>query len=90
MTSECVEYYPKMYEYFFPSPIILKKLCVKADRTGLFIVSFIRMLVYILIYFIIATIVDYNKYLSIRIFMLMLILINLIYLCMIPIKNLYL
>ncbi len=54
MSNECTGYIQEYYEYFVPSPIIFASLCTNYDKTQLFIVSLIRMIIWIIIDMIVA------------------------------------
>ncbi len=59
--ERCVSYEPKFYEYFVPSPVIFTKQCLSYDRTELFIVSFIRLVLWMVIYFLFRNVISINN-----------------------------
>jgi hypothetical protein len=75
----CISYEPEQLEYIFP---YFKKLitysCTSADRTNLFIVSFIRLTIFIIIWNIIDTP-----------YVVAIIIVNIMYLFLILSKNTY-
>ena len=77
----CIGYQNKLYEFLLPSTIILKKLCMSYDKTELFIVSLIRLLIYIIL------LNSLQKYNYIQKILYVIILLNLIYLVIIVIKT---
>lgn len=46
---DCTSYLPQNYEIFIPS-FNFNKFCFTTDRTSLFIVSFTRVLIYVILY----------------------------------------
>ena len=60
--NPCISYKPRFFEYFVPSPIIFQTLCLSYDRTELFIMSFVRLIMYIILFFLIAEFIDYDDY----------------------------
>ena len=79
--TKCISYQPKLYEFLLPSTILLKKLCLSYDKTELFIVSLIRLLIYIILLNLI------KKHDYIQKILYVIILLNLIYLFVIIIKT---
>lgn len=77
----CIGYQNKLYEFLLPSTIILKKFCMSYDKTELFIVSLIRLLIYIIL------LNSLQKYDYIQKILYVIILLNLIYLVIIVIKT---
>jgi hypothetical protein len=65
-------------EAIVPFPIIFSTLCESTDKTRLFIVSFSRVLVYLILYFILDDIFDLNKY-YVKYVLLFIIFINSVY-----------
>ena len=59
--ERCVSYEPKFYEYLVPSPVIFTKQCLSYDRTELFIVSSIRLILWMVIYFLFRNIISMNN-----------------------------
>lgn len=86
-TDNCISYEPSAIELILPSPIIFKTLCVSTDRTSLFIVSIVRILFYVIIYYTINDIIDLESYRYIKYVLLTLILVNIIYIGFVVSKN---
>lgn len=85
MSISCQPYEQSIYELFLPSHIIFLKVCMSIDKTNLFIVSFIRLLFYIIIYYAINDVVKTNKY--VNIFFMSMIIINIIYIGIVVAKD---
>lgn len=83
----CISYEKTMIELFLPSPIVFTTLCVSTDRTTLFIVSFVRLLLYFIIYYVVSDIVDFNKHPYVKYAFGSLVVINVLYLIMILFKR---
>lgn len=83
----CISYEKTMIELFLPSPIIFATFCVSTDRTSLFIVSFVRLLLYVIIYYVMSDIVDFNQHPYVKYVFGSLIVINVIYLILILFKR---
>lgn len=77
---ECISYDQSMLELFLPSPIIFKTFCVSTDKTRLFLVSFIRIIFYLIIYYVINDIIDFEQYRYIKYPLLTIIVSNIFYL----------
>ena len=96
MSKTCYKYIIKFNDYFFPSLDIFYPLCFSYDKTRLFIVSFIRIFIYIFLFDYIQNVTFENKNTKeIIIYILnIVILINMIYLFIVmlktPIKKKYL
>ena len=89
MTNSCCPYIIKFRNYFFPSFDIFNTLCMSYDKTRLFIVSFIRLLIYLYIFDIVNSIklsdVELKK--TINYFFHIMIIINIFYLLIIILKQ---
>ena len=79
--SNCISYQNKLYEYLLPSPVLLKKLCMSYDKTELFIISVIRLIVFIIL------LKSTHNYKYVRVILYIIILLNLIYLIIIITKT---
>ena len=60
--DRCTSYEASGLEYILPSPVVLNKLCLSHDRTELFIVSVIRLAIWLVLYFVINDLVDLNAH----------------------------
>ena len=90
--ESCVSYLPSTYEYIFPSPIIFQTFCISHDRTDLFIVSFIRLVLWVLLYIVVRELVDPDKideniWTGIRYMFYIIIGINILYLGMVVLQK---
>lgn len=85
--SDCISYNPSMIELFIPSPTIFYTLCVSTDKTSLFLTSLIRLIIFILLYYTINDMINYDKYPYLQNFMISMISINVLYIGMIICKN---
>lgn len=75
----CISYESSNLELFIPSPIIFSTLCISTDRTSLFIVSIVRLLFYIILYYALSDIIDLENYRYIKYIILTLIVVNIVY-----------
>lgn len=48
--SYCVKYYPKLYNLLFPSPNEFKLLCASYDKSRVFIMIFLRIILYLILF----------------------------------------
>lgn len=80
-SNDCISYRNELYEFIFPSKLILKKLCMSYDKTELFITSLIRLIIYVILLKIT------EKYDNIQIILYLIILINVVYLIIIIYKT---
>jgi hypothetical protein len=87
MNNNCISYNPSTIEIFIPSPIIFYTLCVSTDKTSLFLISLIRLIIYVLIYYCLNDIIDYNVYQSLQYTLISIICINIIYIGLVVSKN---
>lgn len=85
--NECISYQPHPYEYLLPSPIIIDSFCMSYDKTELFIVSLIRLIIYVIIYFVVDENIDLQKYRILKYILLVFIAINIVYLGLVVSKN---
>ena len=79
INDNCVSYYEQLYELLLPSPIIFDTLCISYDKTYLFIVSLIRLIFYVIVYYLFDELIDYEKYPYVKYTFITLIIINMIY-----------
>lgn len=77
--DNCISYEPTSLELILPSPIIFNTLCVSTDRTTLFIVSIIRILFYVILYYVLNDIINLEDYRYIKYILLTMIIVNIIY-----------
>jgi len=61
-TTKCISYQSNLFELCVPSPIIAVQLCTSGDKTRLFIVSFVRLCVWCVVYYVIHELIDYHVY----------------------------
>jgi|SRR5579872_1533343 len=85
--NNCISYEPTSIELILPSPIIFKTLCVSTDRTSLFIVSIVRILFYVIIYYTLNDIINLESYRYVKYTLLALILVNIVYVGFVVSKN---
>lgn len=83
MVDRCISYESRMFEYIIPSPVIFNTLCLSYDRTELFIMSVIRLILSVLIYYVTAEMIDIELYPVIDYALLVLIGINLLYIAIV-------
>ena len=79
INNNCISYEVKPFEYFIPSPIIFSPFCVSHDKTELFIVSMLRLALYIIIYYLVDENIDLEKHKILKYIMLTNIGINILY-----------
>jgi len=77
--DDCVSYNQTTLELFVPSSIIFNTLCVSTDKTSLFIISLIRLLMYIIIYYVLNDIMDFEENKIIQYLLIIIILVNILY-----------
>ncbi len=80
VSDECISYLPSSYELFFPSPIIINTFCVSTDKTNLFLVSCMRLFLYIIIYYLLDELVSFNEHHIIQYILIVMICVNIMYL----------
>lgn len=85
--DECISYTASTLEIFIPSPVIFSTLCVSTDKTNLFIVSLIRLIMYMLIYYLVNDLVDYKEYKTTQYFLITMICVNILYIGFVVSKN---
>jgi hypothetical protein len=76
---DCISYIPSTLELFIPSQVIFSTLCLSTDKTNLFIVSLVRLLVYIIIYYVTNDIINLENHLTIQYLLFALICVNILY-----------
>ena len=86
-TIDCISYVPSTLELFIPSDAIFSTLCVSTDKTSLFIMSFIRLLVYIILYYVIDDMINYEKYKTLQYLLVIMIFVNILYIGIVVAKN---
>jgi hypothetical protein len=85
--DKCISYELNALEFILPSPIVFSTLCLSTDKTSLFIMSLIRLIFYIIFYYLLAEMIDMNEHKTIQYILFTLICINIIYLGMVVSKN---
>lgn len=83
----CLSYSEKLWEMLLPSPIIFSTLCISTDKTNLFIMSSIRLMIYIILYYTIADLINIDQYKTLKYIIITIIVINIIYLGVVTSKN---
>lgn len=77
--EQCTSYQSYPFEYLLPSPVVLSTLCLSFDRTELFIMSTIRLFIWIIIFLMMSEEYDLNNHRIIRLFLYTMISMNMIY-----------
>ena len=85
--EKCISYESKSFEVLLPSPIIFSTLCISYDKTELFIISFIRLLTYIILYYLLVETIDIANYPILNYIMYVVIGINIIYIGLVVSKR---
>ena len=86
-STDCISYISSTLEIFIPSPIIFSSLCVSTDKTNLFIVSLLRLIMYMLIYYAVNDVINYKKYKIIQYILIIIICVNILYIGIVVAKN---
>ena len=89
MSDTCYKYIIKFNDYFFPTFDIFYPLCFSYDKTRLFIVSFVRIFIYIFLFDFVQNIQFKNKTTKETIIYVLniIIIINMIYLFIVMLKT---
>lgn len=87
VTGECISYIPSSLELLIPSPIVISTLCVSTDKTSLFIVSLIRLLLFVILYYILSEIMDLNEHRTLQYIILVIIAVNIMYIGLVVSKS---
>lgn len=77
--NDCISYSPTPLELWIPSPIVFSTLCVSTDKTSLFIISLIRLILYCLIYYFLQDTINYTDYKTTQYVIITLISVNIMY-----------
>jgi hypothetical protein len=85
--DRCASYQSKSFEYLFPSPVIATTLCLSHDRTELFIISIIRLFIWILLFYIISELIYIDEYPIIKYTFYTMFGINILYIGIVVSKN---
>ena len=85
--DRCVSYQPYSFEYLIPSPIIFSTFCLSFDRTELFIMSMVRLFIWIVIFFIVAEYVDFEVYPSVKYIFYAIFGVNILYIGLVTAKD---
>lgn len=84
----CSVYNGKIWELLIPSSLYLKDLCISYDKTSLFIITFVRIIIYWIIYRLFSGYLDGTQAISsISFVMLIIILLNMISLLIVLVKK---
>ncbi len=86
-STDCISYTSSTLEIFIPSPIVFSTLCVSTDKTNLFIVSLIRLIMYMLIYYGINDMINYDDHRTIQYILVTMICVNILYIGLVVSKN---
>ena len=84
---DCISYKYNNFEMFLPSPVVFTTFCISHDKTELFIVSLIRFLLYVIVYYLVGSMIDLEKHKVIKYVMLVNISINILYIGMVVSKQ---
>lgn len=87
VNDNCISYFPSSYELFFPSPIIIQTFCVSTDKTNLFLISIMRLLVYVIVYYLLDELITFDNHHIIQYILIVMIFVNVLYLGLIVGKN---
>lgn len=85
--DECISYQSHIFELFVPSPIVLLTFCISYDKTELFIVSLIRLIIYIIIYYMLEDMMNLESHRIIKYLLLISIWVNILYIGIVVSKN---
>lgn len=85
--DSCIGYESSISELFIPSPIILSTLCLSTDRTNLFLVSLIRIVFYVVLYYVMNDLMGLAEHQYVKYILLVIIIINILYLGVVVAKN---
>ena len=77
--TSCISYKGRMYEYLIPSPIIFSTMCLSYDRTELFIISIIRLILWIILTYVIGEMIDLTEYIFVKYLLFIMLGVNLLY-----------
>jgi hypothetical protein len=87
VNQDCISYLPNTYELVFPSPIIIKTFCVSTDKNNLFIVSCMRLFVYVILYYLFDQLFSFQDHHIIQYVLIIMIFMNIGYLGLVVGKN---
>ena len=87
VSDDCISYLPSSYELILPSPIIINTLCVSTDKTNLFIISCMRLFVYILFYYLFDELFSFEDHHIVQYILITMICVNILYLGLVVGKN---
>lgn len=85
--NDCISYTSSTLEIFIPSPIVFSALCVSTDKTNLFIVSLIRLIMYMLIYYVVNDMINYEDYKTTQYILITFICVNILYIGLVVSKT---
>lgn len=85
--DRCISYQPYSFEYLIPSPIIISTLCLSFDRTELFIISVVRLFIWIILYFLISEYINLENYPIVKYLFITMFGINILYIGMVVAKD---
>lgn len=87
VSNDCISYLSNSYELFLPSPIIINTFCVSTDKTNLFIVSSMRLLIYVIVYYLLDELISFSDHRIIQYILIIMIFVNIVYLGFVVGKN---
>ena len=85
--DRCVSYQSNFFEYFFPSPSVISTLCLSHDRTELFIISIVRLFIWIILFYIVSESILIDDYPIIKYTFYTMFGINILYIGLVVSKN---
>ena len=83
----CTTYMYTPAELIVPSPIIFTTFCTSYGKTQLFIMSFLRLFVWIIIYNVMHETIDMKKHTVLKLLIIVLLIINIIYIGIVVAKH---
>lgn len=85
--DRCISYQPYTFEYLIPSPIIYSTFCLSFDRTELFIMSMVRLFIWIILYYLVGELIDFEEYPAVKYLFLTMFGCNILYIGLITAKK---
>ena len=79
MDVDCISYSPDALEFFVPYLNVFANFCESTDKTRLFIMSLTRLMIYVIIYYVISDIINYEYFPIIQYILIITICINILY-----------
>lgn len=85
--DRCSSYQSNSFEYFFPSPSVYTTLCLSHDRTELFIISMVRLFIWIILFYLTSELIYIDDYPIIKYTFYIMFGINILYIGLVVSKN---